>query len=81
MELYQRKLFLKKEVILGYFFFPGEGRIEALGERWSSQRDRAFYEETGLRSKTSRGERGSTDDWGGRGMEESLPCQGPACFL
>ena len=46
MELYQRKLFLKKEVILGYFFFPGEGRIEALGERWSSQRDRAFYEET-----------------------------------
>lgn len=38
--------FLKKEVILGYFFFPGEGRIEALGERWSSQRDRAFYEDT-----------------------------------
>lgn len=37
MELYIKRNFLKREVIL-IFFSSAEGRIEALGERWFSQR-------------------------------------------
>lgn len=44
MELYQKKLF-KKRGDTGIFFSPVEGRIGGIGERWFSQRDRAFCED------------------------------------